>query len=261
MIALITDFGNADYFVPVMKGIIKTINPSAEIVDITHDVPPQNVRRAAFILWKAYKYFPHGTIHVAVVDPGVGTGRRAIILRTTNYLFVGPDNGVLSLAAFEDGIVEAVNITSITPRSSTFHGRDVFAPVAAELSKGLSPSSFGERVDPSTLVRLEVGRPTKLGKSLYLEAIYIDRFGNVFTNATERDVASMRVGDRFLVSVRDINLTMRFLETYGQAEPGEPLMLINSEGYLELAINGGNMAATYGVREGDRIVVEKLDGP
>ncbi len=258
MITLITDFGYSDYFVPVMKGVIKTAVPSAEIIDITHDIPPQNVRRAAFVLWKTYKYFPRGTIHVAVVDPGVGTGRRALVIRTNNYFFVGPDNGVLSLAAFEDGILEVVNITSVAPRSSTFHGRDVFAPVAAELLRGTTPGSFGETVDASTLTRLQVPRPLRRGDALHLEAIYIDRFGNVFTSATENDVRWANIGDLFLVSVGPANLTVRFLRTYGEVGRGEPLMLINSEGYLELAINGGNMAAAYGISEGDSIIVKRL---
>ncbi len=261
MITLLTDFGYSDYFVPVMKGIIKSMVPSAEIIDITHDVPPQNVRRAAFVLWKSYKYFPRGTIHVAVVDPGVGTRRRALVLRTSNYFFVGPDNGVLSLAAFEDGIVEAVSITSVTPRSTTFHGRDIFAPIAAELLRGASPSDFGERVDASTLTRLQVPRPLRRGDTLHLEAIYIDRFGNVFTSATEGDVDPAHIGDLFLVSVGAVNLTVRFLRTYGEAGHGEPIMLINSEGYLELAVNGGNMAAAYGISEGDKIVVRRLGAP
>ena len=141
VIALLTDFGTKDYFVAAMKGVILSINPNAVVVDITHEVPPQDVWTGAFVLKSVYKWFPRGTIFVAVVDPGVGTERAPLLLQTRNYFFVGPDNGVLSLAAQEDGVVAAYRIEARLPRvSRTFHGRDVFAPAAAYLSLGISPS-------------------------------------------------------------------------------------------------------------------------
>ncbi len=248
IITLLTDFGYESYFVPSMKGVILSLNPpSAVIIDITHAIPQFNVYKAAFTLWASYKYFPRDTIHVVVVDPGgVGTSRRAIAIKTRNYYFVGPDNGVLMMAAEDDGIIE---IRAIENRefmrpvvSSTFHGRDIFAPVAAYLSLGLDISLLGPRVtDPP--VRLQ-GITNRVSRGGFASSaiIYIDHFGNAYTGIRESDlggVLGLEYGNelRIVIPRRNVDLKVRFLRSYGYANEGEALALINSEGFLELSIN------------------------
>ncbi len=267
IITLLTDFGYESYFVPSMKGVILSLNPNAVIIDITHAIPQFNVYKAAFTLWASYKYFPRGgTIHVVVVDPGgVGTSRRAIAVKTRNYYFVGPDNGVLMMAAEDDGIVE---IRAIENRefmrpvvSSTFHGRDVFAPVAAYLSLGLDISLLGgPRVtDP---VKLQ-GITSRVSRGFANSAIvYIDHFGNAYTGIREGElkILGLEYGDelRVVIPRRNVDLRVRFLRSYGYANEGEALALINSEGFLELSINRGSFAQRFGVEEGDEVEISVI---
>ncbi len=261
IITLLTDFGYESYFVPSMKGVILSLNPNAVIMDITHAIPQFNVYKAAFTLWASYKYFPRGTIHVVVVDPGVGTSRRAIAIKTRNYYFVGPDNGVLMMAAEDDGVVD---IRAIENRdfmrpvvSSTFHGRDVFAPVAAYLSLGLDISMLGPRVtDP---VKLQ-GTTNKVSRGFASSAIiYIDHFGNAYTGIREGDlgILGLEYGDelRVVIPRRNADIRVKFLRSYGYAGEGEALALINSEGFLELSINRGSFAQRFGVEEGDEVEI------
>ncbi|MEZ0318420.1 MAG: S-adenosyl-l-methionine hydroxide adenosyltransferase family protein [Pyrobaculum sp.] len=253
MIALLTDFGK-DYFVGVMKGVIYSINPNAVVVDITHEVPPQDVWTGAFVLKASYKWFPRGTVFVAVVDPGVGTERAPLILKTRRYFFVGPDNGLLSLAAEEDGVEEAYHIRVGLPSlSTTFHGRDVFAPAAAYLSLGIEPRRLG--TPTASWKRLELPRPVYKDGVLHAKAIYVDRFGNVYTSVEEVDFASP--GDVLCIEAKGSVLRARYVETYGKARPGELAALVNSEGYLELAVVMGSASATYGLRPGDELKIWK----
>lgn len=252
VVALLTDFGFRDYFVAVMKGVILSINPGARIVDITHEVPPQDVFTGAFILKAAYRWFPPGTIFVAVVDPGVGTERAPLILKTRRYFFVGPDNGLLAPAAEEDGVLEAYRIEVRLPQlSSTFHGRDVFAPAAAYLSLGVEPRLIGSPI--SQWKRLEIPEARVVDGVVYSRVVYIDRFGNVYTSA--RSLQGVSYGEVMCVETPRGVLRARYVETYGRASPGEAVLLINSEGYLELAVAMGNAAATYGLRPGDEIKI------
>jgi len=256
VIALLTDFGTKDYFVAAMKGVILSINPNAAVVDITHEVPPQDVWTGAFVLRSVYKWFPRGTIFVAVVDPGVGTERAPLLLQTKNYFFIGPDNGVLSLAAQEDGVVAAYRIEARLPRvSRTFHGRDVFAPAAAYLSLGISPSMLGTPI--GQWKRLEMPRAEYREGALYAHTIYVDRFGNVYTSATEEDIKQLASPGDILCVEGPATIKARYVETYGYAAPGETVALINSEGYLELAVSMGNAAATYGLKPGQAIIIRK----
>lgn len=256
VIALVTDFGTRDYFVGVMKGVILSINPRAQIVDITHEVPPQDVATGAFVLKAAYRWFPPGTIFLAVVDPGVGTERAPLIVKTRRYFFVGPDNGLLMPAAEEDGVEEVYRITARLPEvSKTFHGRDVFAPVAAYLSLGIEPRLLG--VSVSTWRRLELPGARLEGKTLHSRVVYVDRFGNVYTGVREEVNRLASVGDFLCVETPSGVVRARYVETYGRASPGEAVLLINSEGYLELAMVMGNAAATYGLRPGDELRIRK----
>ncbi|ACB39856.1 SAM hydrolase/SAM-dependent halogenase family protein [Pyrobaculum neutrophilum] len=253
LIALLTDFGR-DYFVAAMKGVILSINPRAQIVDITHDVPPQDVQTGAFVLKAVYRWFPRGTIFVAVVDPGVGTERAPLLLKTRGYLFVGPDNGLLAPAAEEDGVLEAYRIGVGLPQlSKTFHGRDVFAPAAAYLSLGVEPRLLGTPV--AQWRRLEIPEARVEDGVVYGRVVYVDRFGNVYTSA--RSLPGAAYGDVLCVETPRGVLRARYVETYGRAAPGDAVLLINSEGYLELAVVMGNAASAYGLKTGDEVKIRR----
>jgi len=263
IITLLTDFGYKDHYVAAMKGVILSIARDAVIVDISHGVPKFDVRAASYILKCAYKYFPRNTIHVAVVDPGVGTGRRGVVVRTRNYVFVGPDNGLLVLAAKEDGIEEVRAIENrrlmLHPISYTFHGRDVFSPVAAHLALGVPLSEVGPRVE--SLTEPEFTRPVVEQGVLKCEVLHIDDFGNVVLNATRSDLANagLEYGEtcRVLLS-RGVAIEAPLLPSYGYTERGSPLLLVNSEGHLELAVNMDSAARRFGVQVGDAVVIERV---
>src|SRR5687767_13913214 len=198
LITLLTDFGTSDYFVSAMKGVILSINPDARVVDITHEIPAQDIEAAAFTLLAAHTAFPAGTVHLAVVDPGVGSARRAILVETRGQFFVGPDNGIFSYVCEgkpEARVFEVTNRKYFRePVSSTFHGRDVFAPVAAALSAGTHPSEFGKQItDPVLLAPLQPKKSND-GK-VKARIIHIDRFGNCITNLTPNDLTEKMIAD------------------------------------------------------------------
>lgn len=259
-ITLLTDFGESDYFVASMKGVIYSINPRAVVVDITHNIPSFNIFKAAFTLWATYRYFPRGSIHVVVVDPGVGTARRPIAIRGRGHYFIGPDNGVLSMAAEDDGVVEVREITNrsvmLSDTSSTFHGRDIFAPAAAHLSLGdVSFEDLGPRVED--YVKLSVPSPRALGDYVEAAVVYVDKFGNAFTNI-RRGMFNIGYGDLLEVNLPGGVVRVRVLRSYGYAGEGEALALFNSLNLLELAVNRGSFSSIYGVREGDVVRIRVL---
>src|SRR3954469_15734453 len=191
LITLLTDFGTADYFVGAMKGVILSINGDARIVDLTHEIPPHDIMSGAFTLAAACRNFPAGTIHVAVVDPGVGSARRPILVSSRHQLFVGPDNGLFSFIYQDEADKRVIHLTNESffrrPVSATFHGRDVFAPVAAALSKGVAPEEFGPAI--KDYVRLPEIKPRPLGAGqLEASVIHLDRFGNCVTNLTRQEI-------------------------------------------------------------------------
>jgi len=264
IITLTTDFGTDDAYVAAMKGIILDINPGARIVDICHAISPQNISQAAFILSTAYRFFPERTIHLVVVDPGVGTERRAIILRTPQFDFVAPDNGVLSgvIAPFlkewpHPGQVqatlppelEAVCLTRPefwrSPVSPTFHGRDIFAPVAARLSLGLAPQKFGEAIKSITVTPEH--RPHRQSADTIVGRIlHIDHFGNLITNFKGEDLPEKP----FVIEAGRSSIS-ELSRTY---EEGEGLLaLIGSSGYLEIAVKGGSARDFLGAAVGDDV--------
>lgn len=262
IVTLTTDFGLTDAYIAAMKGVILGINPEAKLVDICHTVRPQNVAQAAFILSTTYRYFPQGTIHLAVVDPGVGTQRQAIILRTPHAYFVAPDNGVLSYVFQQYGDVkggqetmelppelEAVAITRPefwrTPVSATFHGRDIFAPIAARLSLGHAPEEFGEKVPSLTVLPLV--HPHMVSKDVMVgHILHIDNFGNIITNITSEDLPrhdiTIEIGSHVISGLS---------RTYGEGEG--LLALIGSSGYLEIALKDGSASAHLGVDIGAQV--------
>jgi len=262
VITLLTDFGSKDHYVASMKGVILNICPRAIIVDITHDVPKFSISTAAFILKCSYKYFPKDTIHVVVVDPGVGTKRRAITVETRNYVFVGPDNGVLMMAALDDGIRRVYSISN--PEilrdkiSFTFHGRDIFAPVAAHITCGFKIENVGERIDNYLIPDFVQAR--KYDKTIEGEVVHIDDFGNVITNITRRDINSigLNYGEKVNLRINDKEYVLPFMETFGCLEKGQPVLIIDSEEYLELCVNLGNAAELFKAKIGDRIILNRI---
>jgi hypothetical protein len=272
VITLTTDFGTSDGYVAVMKGVMLGINPRASIVDISHAIEPQSVRQASFILHTSWRYFPDSSIHVAVIDPGVGSHRRAVILKTPSACFVAPDNGTLSYILYElanlhgshgfpgsqqvtlHNIPEGCEAISITrqeywrhPVSATFHGRDIFAPVAAHLSLDIPISEFGEKIDGLYAFPIPVPFRDAVG-NMVGHIIHIDRFGNLITNLRSRDIPAG--GAAVEISNQRIDSTSRY---YNQ---GSGLMaVIGSNDYLELSVRDGSAAAILGARIGDTLKI------
>jgi len=255
IITLTTDFGVSDWFAGTMKGAILNIQPRAQIVDITHSIPAGDVRAGAFALAASYEFFSRKTIHVAIVDPGVGGKRRALVVQTADYLFVGPDNGVLSFALAGERIKSIHQLTNarffLTPISGTFHGRDVFAPVAAHLSKGRSPHLLGPKL--SDLVRLPWPKPQRDGSGIRGEIVYIDRFGNAITGI-KREHFPEFADVRCDVFVRRKRLCP-LVAFYQAVRPGKPAAVFGSSGFLEIAVNGGSAAECHKLAVGDAITV------
>ncbi len=256
MITLTSDFGLKDPYVAEMKGVILTINPKATLIDITHEVEKFNVRMAAFMLASAAPYFPEGTVHLAVVDPEVGTKRRAILIQSKKSFFVGPDNGILVLAAENQGIEHVCELTNhsymLAKVSSTFHGRDIFAPATAYLAKGIQPKEFGPEI--KDLTKPEFASVKKTNNTLIGEVMHIDGFGNIITNINENDVVRNRA-EKVNVDLLDISVQLNFGKTYAETKPKEPIALIGGHGFLEIALNQGNAAEKFHAKAGDKIVV------
>jgi len=259
-VTLLTDFGTRDHYIASMKGVLLAIDPELHIVDITHEVPKFDIRRAALLLANSAKFFPHGTIHVAVVDPGVGTSRRPIIIKTKNYYFVGPDNGVLSVAAAGDGVKHVYQIREdgsyvLQRRSSTFAGRDVFAPVAAHIAKGVPLEMLGEVI--KSFKRIRIGEPKRFGNRIDGDVLLIDAFGNIVTNIGDELIEDLEPGQRILVNVGGKLLRVPFLKTYGDVERGKPLALVGSTGLLEIGLNQGSISCLLrNVKEGSRVSIQ-----
>jgi S-adenosylmethionine hydrolase len=254
MITLTSDFGLKDPYVAEMKGVILTIIPNATLVDITHDIEKFNIRMAAFTLASAVPYFPKGTVHLAVVDPGVGTQRRAILVQTKQSFFVGPDNGILILPAQNQGIEHIYQLTNpkfmLPEVSSTFHGRDIFAPVTAHLDKGVEPSEFGPEI--SDAVTPKFASVKRENGCLIGEVLHVDGFGNVITNIKEKEMSNSKVVE---IKLPTVSLKLAFGKTYSQANLNEPIALIGGHGFLEIALNQGSAAEKFQVKAGDNVKV------
>jgi S-adenosylmethionine hydrolase len=255
IISLTTDFGLKDPYAAEMKAAILGICPNAAIVDITHEIERFNIRMGAYMLASAVPYFPKGTIHVAVVDPGVGTRRRPMLIQTQQGFLIGPDNGLLILAAEHQGITGIHEITNprlMLPRvSSTFHGRDVFAPAAAHLANGVPPTEFGPEIRDAITPKFTKVTPRK--GMLVGEVLHVDNFGNIITNIGEKEIARTRAKDVVNVELPNQKLKLKLCKAYGEAKPQKPLALIGSHNYLEIALNQGNAAAEFKTRPGDKI--------
>lgn len=251
-ITLTTDFGTRDGYVAQMKGVILAINPRVRVVDVTHDIEPFSILQAALVVRAVSSYFSRGTIHVVVVDPGVGGQRRGLVLRRKERIFIGPDNGLFSLLRPSTGSWELREIQNpkymLPDPHPTFHGRDIFAPVAAHLSREKPFNEVGPLVDDP--VELSFPQPTESEQGITGEVIYVDRFGNLTTNIA----ASMLRNLVDKVALKDV--TISGLSAYfAEADPGQPVALINSFGYLEIAVNQGNACETLNANRGDTVHV------
>jgi S-adenosyl-L-methionine hydrolase (adenosine-forming) len=259
IVTLLTDFGTADYFVGAMKGALLSVNPKATIVDITHEVPAHDVVAGAFTLLAAFDAFPAGTIHLAVVDPGVGSPRRALIVEACGHTFVGPDNGLFGHVYERAGEYKVIHLTDERyfrrGVSATFHGRDLFAPVAGALSLGERPESFGEIVKDE--VRLSFPSPRRLDDGrLEASIIHIDLFGNCVTNLKPEDLTAESVGRGASVTVngRDVGAFRRFYAERAGAE-GQPFIIPGSAGLLEISLDRGNAARLLCASRGQKVYV------
>jgi S-adenosyl-L-methionine hydrolase (adenosine-forming) len=255
VITLTTDFGTGDWFVGTMKGVIASLAPKTTVIDLTHDLPPGDIRAGAFALAASHRFFPKGTIHVAVVDPGVGSRRRAIAVQTANGVFVGPDNGVLSLALAKEKLraIHALENEAcfLKPVSQTFHGRDIFAPVAAHLSRGVPIQKLGPAL--GDFVRLDWPEPRVRRGGLEGEVVYIDRFGNAITNLEGKLEEGSGPASCEVHAKRRWNCP---LKTFYQAVPPErPVATVGSSGFLEIAVNGGSAEKVLSLRIGTRVVL------
>lgn len=255
IITLLSDFGQRDTFVGQMKGILLTYCRDAELVDLTHQVSPQSIIEGALHLAASWRAFPPGTIHLVVVDPGVGTERRAIALRHRGQFFVLPDNGLIS-AVLRDALPEvAVQISTSGAAgshvSSTFHGRDVFAPAAGRLACGMTLDEIGSPLDPAEIVRLGLPTVVREGPAIEGEIILVDHFGNAITNIEQSGLT----GEPRRTRVSCGNFSACVSQTYQDVEPGEPVALVSSMGTLELAVREGSAAETFGLDPGMAVKV------
>ncbi len=259
IITLTTDFGYEDPLSGIIKGVILSINPEVNIVDITHGISKYNIREAAFTVGMSYRQFPPRTIHLAVTDPGVGSPRRAILVMTENYYFVGPDNGIFSVVYSESERVEVIHITAdhyfVRDKSATFHARDVFSPVAAWLSKGIITSNFGELITDYVKLSFPVpSMPTKT--TLEGEIIHVDHFGNAISNIRSGYLDTLRnakPGGKLRIIAKGKEVALK--QYYSQAEDKGLYALINSMDYLELFVYGGNASKEFEMKVGDTVGV------
>ena len=256
IITLTTDFGAADPFVGVMKGVIVGRAPTARVIDLTHGIPPQDVLAGALVLRHSVAYFPRGTIHLAVVDPGVGSERRALCVETPGALLVGPDNGLLALAAAPGEIRRIVHLTEerffLSPRSRTFHGRDVFAPVAAALAAGTPVEKLGSEV--RDMQRLDLPPVVRDAHVLRGQVIYVDHFGNLTTNVSAADLAALAI---HVPSIAIGSVRLRGVSpSYAAVQRGEPVAVVNSWGLLEIAVREGSARDRLGAGVGAAVVIE-----
>jgi S-adenosylmethionine hydrolase len=256
-VAMISDFSYSDNYVGIMKGVIRSISHFADIIDITHGVEPGNIQSAAYSLGSAYKFFPKNTVFLCVVDPKVGTARNAIAIETENYFFVAPDNGILSPIIKSEKIISSVILNNekyhLKNKSNTFHGRDIFAPVAAYISIKVELAELGEPTTPRCLTILDDIEPTVNDDGVSGKIIHIDSFGNLVTNVNADDLKKKDI--RILVADYEIN---GISNTYADVKENELLAYIGSSGMIEIASNKANAKQITGLKNGSSILISYL---
>jgi hypothetical protein len=255
LITILTDFGLTDHYVGAMKGVILGICPEAQLVDISHEIMPYAVAEGAFTLSQTWRCFPGGTVHLVVVDPGVGSARRPILVEAAGHHFVAPDNGVLTMLYDAVPEYEVREITESRyfrqPASRTFHGRDIFAPVAARIANGLAPAEVGGRIDNP--VRLDFARPRATGPKTWMAIILkADRFGNLVTNLDSETWLPRLSNEPFEMRAGQ-DLIWRLASNYAEMETGTPFVIAGSAGFLEISMNQSSAAELAGLRPGDAV--------
>jgi hypothetical protein len=260
IITLTTDYGTNDHLVGTLKGVILKINPEVTLVDITHNVTPFDLLDGALAIGAAYSYFPPKTIHIVVVDPGVGTERRPLLVSANNQYFVAPDNGVLSVIYEQEQanmVVRHANAEHyyLQPVSKTFHGRDIFAPVAAWLSKGWQTPSMGDEIQD--FKRFALPRPKESEGTVKGVVMRADAFGNLITNFKQEDLPEAAVGTGAINLQAGNQAVTRFVETFAQGNNSEPFAYLGSSGYLEIGVNKGNASRALGLGRGTPVILTK----
>ncbi len=255
IITLLTDFGSKAGYVGAMKGVILAINSKVRLIDISHEVEPQDIWEGALILRNAFHFFPQGTIHLAVVDPGVGSGRKALLVKTKDYFFIAPDNGLISLALREQLCEKIIEITNskyfVQPLSNTFQGRDIFAPVAAYLSQGVPPEEFGRVIEQ--WVELSFPTPHSEGGQLVGEIIYVDRFGNLITNITPELLRERGPFPKKCQIEIQNRIIEKISQSYAENPQGAFLAIWGSWGFLEISVNHGDACRILSSKKGDPV--------
>lgn len=256
IITLLTDFGTKDHYVASMKGVILRINPGCTIVDITHDIKPQDIIEGAFVLGNCFSYFPKGTIHLSVVDPGVGSPRNPVLLVTQNYFFIGPDNGLFECVKKKEKLKQAVALTKekyfLPVVSRTFQGRDIFAPVAAHLSLGIKANAFGHKAGP--LKELRIKEPIIRDGKLLGEILHIDHFGNLISNINGKAIFEFARGRSFVIRIGGRNIR-NVKKGYWEGRGDDPIGLVGSSGLLELSVREGSAQKILKAKTGDPIII------
>ncbi|HEU5441995.1 MAG TPA: SAM-dependent chlorinase/fluorinase [Ktedonobacterales bacterium] len=262
-VALLTDFGTADGYPGVMRGVILGIAPGVPLVDLTHDIPPQDIATGAWVLGTAWPYFPDRTIFLCVVDPGVGSQRRAVAVRADERYFVGPDNGLLSYVLADTSVQAAVTLDRsafhLPHPSATFHGRDIFAPVAAHLAAGVALGELGSAIAPESLVRLAMPAPQTVGGQWVGHVVHVDRFGNLITDFAGALGDALLAAPGVVLCIADARIVER-AATFAAGAEGAPVIVRDSSGHLAVAVRNGSAASLLGVSRGDLVRVEGFSG-
>ena len=260
IITLLTDFGWGDGYIGAMKGVILGINPECRIIDLAHQGTPHDVIGAAFVLGQTYAFYPPGTIHLVVVDPGVGGTRKPLVLKTRDYLFVGPDNGCFTLVLKQEKEVRAYELTEQRFRfarvSQTFHGRDIFAPAAAHLSRHIALEEMGPVVDTADLTRLAIPEPARNGEGLFGEVIRIDSFGNLITNISQEDLLEFALDSPIEIEIKGERIK-GLKVSYEEGREGEVICLWGSVGLLEIALKERNLHRELGWGRGEKVWIRR----
>jgi S-adenosyl-L-methionine hydrolase (adenosine-forming) len=264
VVALLTDFGLRDGYVGVMKGVIVAITSDVQIIDITHDIAPQNIASGAWTLATSYRYFPRQTVFICVVDPGVGSSRQAIAVHAGDWFFVGPDNGLFSYVQAEQSVHAAVVLSNplyhLTQISGTFHGRDIFAPAGAYLARGVVMSDLGIQIDPATLQRIDIIPPVRQGTRIDAYIVHVDHFGNLISNIPlslvpelfSRSPVEQQIQIIFPTLGTVVERRSRFFAD--ALDDGQPFIYGDSSGYVGIAVRNGSAARTIGAGSGTPIV-------
>lgn len=254
IITLLTDFGLSDVYVGVMKGVIAQINPTLKVIDLTHEIGPQNLAAARFCLMNAVPYFPKETVHIAVVDPGVGSNRRAVAIEFAGGFLVGPDNGLFSGILSQNSAISVIELTNYnywrtSSPSTTFHGRDIFAAVGAHLASGVSLEELGTVINPESLVKLPIAECREKDGIVEGCIQYIDRFGNLITNIP----GNLVINKSWTVEIAEVNIQGK--KTYSESPIGSLIALVGSHGWVEIAVNNGNAQSKLQLNYGNEIKV------